>query len=85
MPSQYRETTEFVKGFKLGLHINSVGQNNTSAIGIATSNVFSVTNSGTADYTISGTESTAANIAAVLVTVIRRLGEKGLLDVTVTS
>ena len=43
---------------------------------------YTVTNF-TADYSISGTESTAANIALTLVTLIRDLIRKGIINGTV--
>ncbi len=40
---------------------------------------FTITNF-TADYSLSGTEAGAANIAAVLATLIRDLSEKGVIN-----
>ena len=40
---------------------------------------FTITNFS-ADYTLSGTEAGAANIAAVLATLIRDLAEKGIIN-----
>ena len=39
----------------------------------------------TEDLTLSGTEATAANIAAVLATVIEQLQKQGILNGTVTA
>ena len=45
---------------------------------------FTVTNF-TQDLTLSGTEAGAANIAAVLATVINQLEKQGILNATVTA
>ena len=48
------------------------------------SSIFAVTNY-TEDLSLSGTESTAGNIAAVLATLINSLKEKGIIEATIAT
>lgn len=63
----------------------SVANLATSAIGAGSGSLgFSLSNVNHG-YTLSGTESTAANIAVVLANVIKALKQRGILDATGTG